>query len=210
MVSKYIISLALLGLTSAVMAQPAATQLAATMPATTQATVEDPAARKINSLADIFTISITNGYLSVTTSLKPDDTPLRVSHPDLPGGGEVRQMMAVADDGSLRQFAFTTPPDGAPDVVVKTGVSAIASQVQLTHDAETVQTIYSVQYIQQLPLEPDSAEEPPVKLYVKLFDNTKNTATIDLRLAAANFEDLRQKHPINLQHVAPVAYLASA
>ncbi len=205
------LSFAVLVMAPGAWAQPAATP-PATMPtplAVTTAPVEDPNARKIGSLSEIFTLSVTHGFLSVTTPLKPAETPLRVSHPDLPGGGEVRPMlMTGADDGVLRQFAFTTPPDGVPDVRVKTALSAIANQVQLTQDAETENSLYSVQFIQQLPFDPDGSEEPAVKLYVKLYDSTTGNATIDLRLAAGNFEDLRRSHPIEFsRHLVPLLAL---
>lgn len=188
-------------------------QDATTLPAATQAAVDplEATARRVDDLSSIFRITVTNGFLSVTTELDPKDTPLRISNPDLPGGGQVTTLVAGAgEDAALRQFSFTTPPDTAPDPSSKTAVSAMANAVHISQFSQNETALWSVQYLQQVPFDPEEAvgADPPVKLYIDRTDVATGLPKLKLKLFAASFDDLRRKYPKEVaQHLAPVLAL---
>jgi hypothetical protein len=177
-----------------------------TAPTTTEATVDAAAAEafvpegpsmKVDDLSAVFKLSIQNGFLSLTTDLEPTDSATFVKVDGLAPGGEVNVSAdgEGADGPRLRSLRFTTPPDGFPDPLMKTTVAAMPNRTDVSQDGEIGQWMRSVQFIQQIPFEPDDIADPPVKLYVNLSSAVSDEAPVRLQLTASSFVELQQRYP---------------
>ncbi len=153
---------------------------------------------RVGSIRQLVQFSVEEGMLAARTTLSPVDGEVRVITPDLPGIVRLRvlDLPAVDDPSTGRNFTFMHNDLTQPGSThAMTHVASIAGRLLVARDAESDQIQSSVQLIQDPPGTPVDADSQPVRLLVRISDNTGEAPKLDLILSASNFIELRRKYP---------------
>jgi hypothetical protein len=157
---------------------------------------------RVDSIQQLVSFGVEQKFLAARTSLRPGQgEQVRVIAPNL--RGFVRLALfgpddAQAPDAAGRNFQLFVQDLSDPQAgIVYTSVSAVAGRLIVARDAESDNSMSSVQLIQDPPPAPGAAAEQPqpVRLLVHYSNLAGDQREIDLKLEADSFLELRRQYP---------------